>query len=42
MSDKQSDFLLNSTIRHQLSKNLSCNQQFIEKMLEDLYVDDVT
>ena len=37
-----SPFLLNGTIRHHLSKYLSCDQQFIEKLLEDLYVDDVT
>ena len=37
-----SPFLLNGTIRHYLSKYLSCDQQFIEKLLEDLYVDDVT
>ena len=37
-----SPFLLNCTIRHHLSKYLSCDQQFIEKLLEGLYVDDVT
>ena len=35
-------FLLNGTIRHHLSKYLSCDQQFVERFLEDLYVDDVT
>ena len=35
-------FFLNGTIRHHLSKYLSCNQQFVEKLVEDLYVDDVT
>ena len=39
---KSSPFLLNGTIRHHLSKYLSCDQQFVEKLLEDLYVDDVT
>ena len=28
--------------RHHLYKYLSCNQQFAEKLLEDVYVDDVT
>ena len=37
-----SPFLLNGTIRHHLSKYLSCDQQFVERFLEDLYVDDVT
>ena len=37
-----SPFLLNGTIRHRLSKYLICDQQFIEKLQEDLYVDDVT
>ena len=37
-----SAFLLNGTIRHHLSKYLSCDQQFVEKLLEDLYVDGVT
>ena len=36
-----SPFLLNGTIRHHLSKYLSCDQQFVEKLLEDLYVHDV-
>ena len=36
-----SPFLLNYTIRHHLSKNLSCDPQFVEKLLEDLYLDDV-
>ena len=35
-------FLLNGTIRHHLSKYISCNEQFVEKLLEDLYGDDVT
>ena len=35
-------FLLNGTIRHHLSKYLSCDQQFVERFVEDLYVDDVT
>ena len=34
-------FLLTGTIRHHLSKYLFCNQQFVEKLLEDLYIDDV-
>ena len=37
-----SPFLLNGTIMRHLSKYLSCDQQFIEKLLEDLYTDDVT
>ena len=37
-----SPFLLNGTIRHHLSKYLSCDQQFVERLLEDLCVDDVT
>ena len=37
-----SPFLLNVTIRHRLSKYLSCHQQPVKKLLEDLYVDDVT
>ena len=37
-----SPFLLNGTIRHHLSKYLSSDQQFVERLLEDLYVDDVT
>ena len=37
-----SPFLLNVRIRHHLSKYLSCHQQFVEKLLEDLYVDNVT
>ena len=37
-----SPFLLNGTIRHHLSKYLSCCQQFVKRLLEDLYVDDVT
>ena len=36
-----SPFLLTGTIRHHLSKYLFCNQQFVEKLLEDLYIDDV-
>ena len=36
-----SPFLLNGTIRHHLSKYLSCEEQFVEKLLEDLYVDNV-
>ena len=36
-----SPFLLNGTIRHHISKYLSCDQQFFEKLLEDLYVRDV-
>ena len=35
-------FLLNGAIRHPLSRYLSCDQQFVEKLLEDLYADDVT
>ena len=34
-------FLLNGTIGHHLSKYLSGNQQFIEKLLQDFYVDDI-
>ena len=34
-----SPFLL---IRHHVSKYLFCDQQFVEWLLEDLYVDDVT
>ena len=37
-----SPFLLNGTIRNHVSTYLSCDQQFVEKLLEDLYVDDVT
>ena len=37
-----SPFLLNGTIRHHLFKYLSCHQQFVKRLLEDLYVDDVT
>ena len=36
-----SPFLLNGTIRHHLSKYLSCEEQFVEKLQEDLYVDNV-
>ena len=36
-----SPFLLTGTTRHHLSKYLFCNQQFVEKLLEDLYIDDV-
>ena len=31
-----SPFLLNGTIRHPLSKNLSCDEKFVERLLEDL------
>ena len=37
-----SPFLLHGTIRHHLSKYLSYGQQFVEKLLEDLHVEDVT
>ena len=37
-----SPFLLNGTIRHHLSKYLFRDQQFVEWLLEDIYVDDVT
>ena len=37
-----SPFLLNGTIRHHLPKYLSCDQRFVERLLEDLHVDDVT
>ena len=37
-----SRFPLNGTIRHHLCKYLSCDQQFVERLLKDLYVDDVT
>ena len=30
-----SPFLLNGTIRHPLSKNLSCDEKFVERLLED-------
>ena len=36
-----SPFFLNGTIRHHLSKYLSWDQQFVEKLLEDLHVYDV-
>ena len=36
-----SPFFLNGTIRHRLFKYLSCDQRFVEKLLEDLYGDDV-
>ena len=36
-----SPFLLTGTTRRHLSKYLFCNQQFFEKLLEDLYIDDV-
>ena len=37
-----SPFLLNGTIRHHLSKYLPFDREFMEKLMEDLYVDDVT
>ena len=37
-----SSFLLNSTIRHHFSKYIQSERKFIEKLLEDLYVDDTT
>ena len=37
-----SPFLLNGTIRNHVSKYFACDQQFVEKLLEDLCVDDVT
>ena len=33
-----SPFLLNGTVKHHLSKYLSCDQQFVKKLLKDLYV----
>ena len=36
-----SPFFINGTIRHHLSKYLSWDQQFVEKLLEDLHVSDV-
>ena len=37
-----SPFLLNATIRHHLSKCIQFERNFVEKFLEDLYVDDTT
>ena len=37
-----SPFLLNATIRHHLSKYIQFERNFVEKFLEDLYVDDTT
>ena len=37
-----SPFLLNATIRHHLSKYIQFELNFVEKLLEDLYVDDTT
>ena len=37
-----SPFPLNGTSRHHQSKHLSCDQEFIEKLMEDLYEDNVT
>ena len=37
-----SPFLLNATIRHHLNKYLQNEKEFVEKILEELYVDDVT
>ena len=37
-----SPFLLNGTIKHHLSKYLSYDQQFVERLLENFYADDVT
>ena len=37
-----SPFLLNATIRHQLSQYIQFERNFVEKFLEDLYVDDTT
>ena len=37
-----SPFLLNGTTRNHVSKYLSCDRKFVERLLEDLYADDVT
>ena len=37
-----SPFLLNGTIKYHLSKYLSYDQQFVERLLENFYADDVT
>ena len=37
-----SRFPLYGTTRHHLCKHLSYDQQFVERLLKDLYVDDVT
>ena len=37
-----SPFLLNGTIRHHLKYYLNMHRDFVEKFLEDLYVDDTT
>ena len=37
-----SPFFLNGTIMHHLFKYLSCHHQFVKRLLEDLYVHDVT
>ena len=36
-----SPFLLNGTIRHHLSKYLDCEREIVERVGEDLYVDDL-
>ena len=35
-------FLLNAAIRHHLSKYIQFEKNFVEKLIEDLYVDDTT
>ena len=37
-----SPFLSNATIRHHLSKYIQFERNFVEKLLEDFYVDDTT
>ena len=37
-----SPFLLNGTIRHHLDKYILSDREFVEKFIEDLYVDDTT
>ena len=37
-----SPFVLNGTIRHHLGEFLNFDREFVEKFLEDLYVDDTT
>ncbi|XP_046841993.1 uncharacterized protein LOC124436110 [Xenia sp. Carnegie-2017] len=36
-----SPFLLNSTLRHHISKYLQCDREFSEKLLKSFYVDDL-
>ena len=37
-----SPFLINGTIRHDLDKYILSDREFVEKFIEDLYVDDTT